>query len=122
MGITIANESILKSMKKMLNIHENIDHFDQDIIININSTFMALNQLGVGTENSFYIEDDTATWGDFLGDSSEYAGAKTLVYLKVRLLFDPPTNAFLVDAIDRQISELEWRLIAQKELRRPENG
>ena len=111
----VGEKSILLSIKKMLNIHEESLDFDDQIVLAINSVFMNLNQLGVGPVDSFYINSKSTKWEDFLPGTNEYEGVKAYVYLKVRQMFDPPQNSFLVDAIDRQALELEWRLIAQAE-------
>ena len=103
-------ESILTSIKKMLGITEEYIHFDTDIIICINSVFLNLTQLGVGPVDGFSISDDTSTWYDFIGDTKKFEAVKTYVYLKVKLLFDPPQSSGATEAIDRQIKELEWRL------------
>lgn len=104
------NESILTSIKKMLGITEEYTHFDQDIIIHINTVLMILRQLGVGPEDGFSITDSYETWGDFLTDNKDIEAVKTYVYLKVRLLFDPPLSSAVTDSINRSINELEWRL------------
>ena len=103
-------ESILTSIKKLLGITAEYDHFDPDIIIHINSAFMILNQLGVGPEEGFSIEDDTSLWTDFIGDETKIESVRTYVYLKVKLVFDPPTSSFVTDSFNRTINELEWRL------------
>lgn len=109
-------QSILLTVKKMLGIAEEYHAFDLDLIININSVFLTLNQLGVGPTRPYKISGDAETWADFLGDQyGELEGVETYVYLKVRLLFDPPTNSFLVDAMQSQVAELEWRLNFQVE-------
>lgn len=114
--------SILLTVKKMLGIAEEYHAFDLDLIININSVFLTLNQLGVGPEKPFKISSDVETWADFLGDQyGELDGVETYVYLKTRLLFDPPTNSFLVDAMQTQVAELEWRLNFQVETKEKEN-
>jgi hypothetical protein len=103
-------ESILTSIKKLLGITEDYDHFDQDIIMHINTVFMVLTQLGVGPENGFHIEDDTTTWADFLEDPTRLQMVKTYMGLKVRLLFDPPSSSTHMNAITQAIAEFEWRL------------
>lgn len=109
-------QSILLTVKKMLGIAEEYHAFDLDIIIHINSAFLTLNQLGVGPNDPFQIIDETEIWSDFV-DVSKVPGVQTYVYLKTRLAFDPPTNSFLVDAIQKQIAELEWRMNVQVESR-----
>lgn len=105
--------SILTSIKKLLGPEEEDVHFDTDIIIHINTVFMALNQIGVGPETGFSISDKSKTWADYLGASINIEAVKTYMYLKVRLMFDPPTSSPLIEAMERQIGELEWRIAAQ---------
>ena len=103
-------DSILKTIKKLLGISDEETHFDTDIIMHINSVFSILHQLGVGPDKSFSIQDDTATWDDIIEDDNNFNDVKTYIYLKVRLLFDPPASSSVMSAMERQISELEWRL------------
>ena len=102
--------SILTSIKKLLGIAEDYAEFDEDIMTHINSVFLNLTQLGVGPEEGFMIEDDTAEWEDFINDSVQLQAVKTYVYLKVKLLFDPPLSSSVTESINRMIAELEWRL------------
>lgn len=103
-------DSILTSIKKLLGIAEEYEHFDSDLIMHINSVFMVLNQLGVGPVEGFSITDKTETWEDFTQNDLMIQSVKSYVYLKVRLLFDPPSSSAVMESINRQISELEWRL------------
>ena len=104
-------ESILTSIKKLLGIAEDYEHFDSDIIMHINSVFMTLTQLGVGPSEGFYIEDEEALWVDFIPDLTKLQAVKTYMYLKVRLLFDPSSlGSATLAAYERQIQEYEWRL------------
>lgn len=103
-------ESILNTIKQMVGVEQNYDAFDMDLVVDINSAFYSLRQLGVGPTEGFTISDDVAKWNDFVEDKSLLGLVKTYVYLKVRMLFDPPTNSFLTSSIEKQISEYEWRL------------
>lgn len=103
-------ESILTSIKKLLGISEEYTHFDQDIIMHINSVFMILTQLGVGPSDGFFIEDKTLYWEDYISEPAELQAVKTYMYMKVRLLFDPPASSAVMEALNRSISEFEWRL------------
>ena len=103
-------ESILTSIKKLLGIPEDYEHYDADIIMHINSVFMILNQLGVGPSNGFSITDKTAVWSNFISDNNNLEAVKSYVYMKVRLLFDPPLSSAVMDCINKVINELEWRL------------
>jgi hypothetical protein len=103
-------DSILDSVKKILGLNSEYTPFDLDIITHINSTFSTLDQLGVGPEGGFYIQDNTSTWADFVAPPNQLNLVRTYVFLKVRMLFDPPTTSYLIDAMERQIKEHEWRL------------
>lgn len=103
-------ESILISIKKLLGISEEDTNFDQDLIMHINSVFMILTQLGVGPSKGFSIKDENDVWSDFIPEQSSLEAVKSYVYMKVRLMFDPPLSSAVEDAINRNISELEWRL------------
>ena len=103
-------DSILTSIKKLLNISEEDSSFDIDLIIHINSVFSILDQLGVGPDGGFSIEDNTAIWSDYTTDIYQLADIKSYVFLKVKLMFDPPTNSSILQSIERSITELEWRL------------
>lgn len=107
-------DSILNSVKKKLGIQEDYTHFDEDIIMDINSVFMILNQLGVGPDEPFTIEDEDSYWDDFI-DNTRIEAVKSYMYMRVRLMFDPPTSGFLVDSLKKQIDELEWRMLVQAE-------
>ena len=107
--------NILIEVKKMNGIEPEYTHFDSDIIIHINSALLSLTQLGVGPTNGFMITGEAETWDDVLGDSLVFIAAKTFVYLKVRLVFDPPSSSFVIEAMKDQIKELEWRLNVQAE-------
>ena len=106
-------DSILTSIKKLLGPEEDDTHFDPDIIMYINTVLMALNQIGVGPEAGFSISDKTTTWATYLGTNVNLEAVKSYIYLKVRLIFDPPSSTPLIDAIERQIKELEWRILIQ---------
>lgn len=104
-------ESILTSIKKLLGPDEMYTHFDPDLIIHINSVLSILTQLGVGPSTGFSISDASATWSDFLGTNLQAVEfVKTYVYLKVKLVFDPPLSSAVMESMNRTISELEWRI------------
>ena len=103
-------DSILISVKKMLGITADYTHFDDDIIMHINSVFMILHQLGVGPEEGFMIESDRETWDEYIKDEFTIESVKSYMYLKVGLLFDPPTSSNVMEAKNRLANELEWRL------------
>ena len=108
-------ESILTSVKKMLGIVEEYEHFDPELIMHINSVFMILNQLGVGPSEGFSIEDAETTWSEYIGVGSDLEAVKSFMYLKVQLLFDPPDRSAILEAKKHLLSELEWRLLIAAE-------
>ena len=114
-------ESILTSIKKLIGITEDYKHFDTDLIIHINSVFMILSQMGIGPDNGFSISDETTTWNDYLPEGDKnFEAVKTYMYLKTRLIFDPPQSSSTMEAIKQTISELEWRLNVEAEQKRKE--
>lgn len=108
-------ESILTSIKKLLGISEEYTHFDADLIMHINSVFLILTQIGVGPSEGFSISDETAKWTDFIQDSLRLGAVKSFMYLKVKLLFDPPSSSSVMEATNKLIDELEWRLTIASE-------
>ena len=106
-------ESILTSIKKLLGIAEEQEQFDVDLIMHINSVFMILTQMGVGPSKGFRIEDELATWEDFLQGNSNMECVKSYIHLKVKLLFDPPASSSVTESINRMIKEFEWRLYTE---------
>lgn len=103
-------ESILISIKKLLGIAAEFTEFDADIIMHINTAMMVLNQLGIGPKEGFSIEDELATWEDLVPEYTKHQAVKTYIYLKVKLVFDPPLSAAAITATNEQIKEYEWRL------------
>ena len=108
-------ESILTSIKKLLGIEESCEHFDVDLIMHIKSGISILSQLGVGPSKSLRIEDKSTTWHELISDNTDLEYVKTYVYLKVRLLFDPPLSSSVMNSINQIISELEWRITSSAE-------
>lgn len=108
-------DSILDSTKKTIGLDADYDVYDLDIMMHINTAFSTLSQLGVGPEDGFIVEDDTAMWSDYLMADKERSMVKSYVYLRVRLLFDPPETSYLINAFNDQVKELEWRLNVHEE-------
>lgn len=111
-------ESILNTVKNHLGLAVDYTVFDHNVIGFINAAFSILHQLGVGPDEGFFIEDDTATWNEFIlvdGSDPSKNLVKTYVYLKTRMDFDPPTTSFHLDAMNNQIQQYEWRLNVARE-------
>lgn len=107
--------SILTSTKKVIGIAEDDTTFDLDIIIHINSVFATLQQIGVGPEEGFMIEDDSAEWDDYLEGDNGLNNVKTYMFLKVKLFFDPPQTSVLLTAMEKQVDQLEARINTHRE-------
>lgn len=103
-------DSILNSTKKLLGITEEQTAFDTDIVVAINTALSALSQIGVGSDMGYAIQDSTNTWSEFIGDRKDLEAVKSYVYLKTRLMFDPPQSSAVTDAIKTNLSEIEWRI------------
>lgn len=110
-----SRNSILDSTKKALGIDPDYDVFDPDITMHINSVFVTLNQLGIGPAEGYAIEGADEEWSAFLGNDKLLNNVRTYVYLRVRILFDPPSTSFTLDAMKQQIQELEWRISVYRE-------
>lgn len=108
-------ESILKSTKKILGLADDYTPFNLDVITHVNAAFSILNQLGVGPEDGFSIEDESTEWSSYLVPPKQLHLVKTYVFLRVRLLFDPPPTSFAIEAANKQIQEYEWRLNVMRE-------
>lgn len=103
-------DSILQSIKKMLGPSGSYEYFDSDLIIHINTVLFRLTQMGVGPSRGYSIQDDSNEWSDFIDDIEKLEAVKTYVYLKVKLIFDPPQSSIVKSAIDETIKELEFCL------------
>ena len=117
---TVLEEKILSSIKKLLGLNDGVTVFDTDIVIHINTVFANLTQMGVGPQDDegknigFRISTGNEVWGDFTDDDILIDNVKTYVYIKVKMIFDPPTSSALIDAYNAQAKELEWRLYTQE--------
>lgn len=108
------DDSILFTIKRLLGIQDDYDAFDNEIIYNINSAFMDLYQIGFGSK-PFVLEDSSTTWSDAIDNSAFFESTKMYIFQKTKLGFDPPSSSFVLDSIQKQIQETEWRLNMQKE-------
>ena len=108
---TVNMNSILISVKKDLDVSLEDDYFDPDLIMHINSALSVLAQLGVGPKSGFYIADSSATWSDFIGNEPLLNLVKTYVSKKVKVAFDPPNTGPLSEALNKTLSEMEWRIM-----------
>lgn len=116
-------DSILNSIKKLLGSYEDDTNFDVDLIININTVLAILTQLGVGPSEGFSITGSTETWSDFIDPLMvSMEQIKTYIYLKVKLIFDPPMSSTVIEAYKRQIDELEWRILHAVEIQNASDG
>lgn len=103
-------QSILITTKKVLGLEAGYTPFDVDILLHINSAFSTLVQIGVDPLQGFFVDDETSTWEEIDAPTEWLNLIRTYVFLKVRMLFDPPTTSFLLEANSNQLKEYEWRI------------
>lgn len=103
-------DSILMTIRKLVCGNPYADHFDTDLLVHINACFSILNQLGVGPENGFVVTDETQSWSSYSDNDRVLNMVKIYVTLKVKKIFDPPLTSSVLEAMDKEISQLEWRL------------
>ena len=108
-------ESIFLTIKKMLGLDPEYDAFNLDILVDINSALMSLNQLGVGPTSGFTVTGEDETWEDLLGSASNLEAVKSYIFLKVKTMFDAPSSSYALDSLNKMIAEHEWRIMIQVE-------
>lgn len=110
-----AEQSILATTKKALGIHDTNTDFDPDVIMYINSVLPTLRQLGVGPSTGYAIAGRENSWSELLGGGAKYNDVQSYIYMKVRMLFDPPGTSYHLNAMEEMIKEAEWRINASRE-------
>lgn len=105
--------SILETTKRMLGIPSTYTHFDDELIIHINTAISILTQLGVGPSDGFSITSSTETWSDFVSDESKIKMIENYIFARVRLSFDPPASAAAIEALNKQMEMYEFRINLQ---------
>lgn len=103
------NDSILNTVKKLLGIPQDVDDFDNDLIVYINTVFSMVNQMGIGPLKCYKITNASDKWSDF-DNRLDMEDFKTYMYLKVKMLFDPPANNQIMESYNKVIQELEFRI------------
>ena len=109
------SSSILESIKKLLGIAEHDEGFDPELKDLINAEFLTLHQLGIGPEEGFSIASPDDKWDSYTTNLHLLDAVRQFIYLRVRLVFDPPASSTVAEAINSRISELEFRLNIQAE-------
>ena len=104
------SDSVLSSTKQMLGISPEDTSFDVNVIMSINTALTILMDLGLTEVEDQIVTDDYMTWDDLLGGRTDMEYVKTYMYQKIKMIFDPPTSTAAIDAMQRSISELEWRI------------
>ena len=107
--------SILNTIKKMLGLDAEYNAFDTDIIDFIKNALMTLHQYGATPKEGFAITGANETWSQCLPSDKMLEGAKTFIFLKVKMVFDPPQSSYVLNAYKEQATELEYRIKEQLE-------
>lgn len=110
------DDGILTSVKKHLSIMPEDMSFDDELVMDINAAFAILTQLGVGPQAGFFITGYDENWSDYVVDIVQSNMAQQYVYYKVKTIFDPPSNSTVLNKMNEQIQEYEWRLRLQAEV------
>ena len=114
-------DDIITDIKQMLGASIYDDSFDVNIVIAINSALAVLSDIGISEADNVCLEiGDTVTWDELLEGRTDIEYIKTYIYLKVKMLFDPPSSSALLDAYNRQIAEFEWRLNTKQSAKKEE--
>lgn len=108
-------DSILNTIKTMLDVPEGCFDYDTRLVRHINTALMRLSQIGVGPTRPVRIADDSGTWDELFLEAEDLEGAIDYIYLEVKKVFDPPTSSFVLDAMQKASDKLEWCLNAQAE-------
>lgn len=103
--------SILNDVKHNLGLLPEDTSFDQTVIMNINSAISDATQIGVGPVEGYEISGAENMWDEFI-DDKRLNSVKSYIFLKVKLMFDPPGTGFVLASYERQIKELEFRINA----------
>lgn len=114
------NGSILTDIKEMLGILESDTGFDGELISHINAAFSTLTDIAIGPDEGYMIEDKSNAWDEISTNIDVVTACKQYIFSYVRLLFDPPSNSFVCDALNKNKDELYWRLYMKADLRKGE--
>jgi len=116
----MASGAILTDTKKALGLADDYTAFDPELVMHINSVIATLNQLGVGPVEGYAIVNNTDTWDELIGDEKRLNNVQSYLYLRVKMLFDPPSVGYVLTALEKMIEEAEWRImVAQDEITYP---
>lgn len=103
-------ESILGTIKKLIGFEDDYTQFDTDLVIHINTAFASLAQIGSNLKEGFFITDKNNLWSEYTTDTAILEPIKMYVYLKTKMVFDPPASSMVIETIKQTINELEFRI------------
>ena len=111
------DDLIMASVKKGIGIDVSNTDFDSQLLGDINTAFLIVYQIGVGT-TPYAMKSVSDTWShmfDTVGlsenEKSKTATIKKLVVNRVKQFFDPAGVSSSVNgALTEQNAELEWRI------------
>ena len=108
-------DSILLTIKEMLGLSKTYPAYNTDVIRNINGSLFILMQNGVGPNTGFRITGESETWKDLVGDRKDLDAVVNYVYIKARIVFDPPTSSAVLQALKEEAAEYLYRINTQVE-------
>lgn len=101
-------DSILDTLLQLLNDDPDAPAYKLDVMTFANGVFGRLKNLGIGPKEGFYITDSGDSWDDFMDEGPERAAVQTYMFMKVKLIFDPPQNSTVLQSYERLVNEFEW--------------
>ena len=107
------DDSILLSIKKMLGMEPEFTQFDSDIILHINTIIQVLYQIGLDIPDGFTVIDQNNLWTEYIKDpryTKITSLIKQYIFLRVRMMFDPPSLQTLSTSIQESNKETQWRI------------
>lgn len=108
--MALPNDSILEYVKRHVPIAAGNTDFDAEIIDHINAVLDDLLQLGVGPAEGYSIDGASQTWSDYFQSTKRYASAQEVVWMRVKLVFDPPASSTALQALQSMCTERMTRL------------
>lgn len=111
----IMSVNIIQSTRNALGLPEEHSDFEDEVKLHISASLTVLNQNGIGVIP--FSLTDSSTWDDFF-DESQVLGNEvkalvpTYVFIKTKLLFDPPSQLSTAEFYKEYTNELLWRLNA----------
>jgi hypothetical protein len=112
--------SILDDTKIAIGMTAEQTEFNADLVLHINSVLADLHQMGIGPDEGYSIVNAADTWDEFIETEKRLNNVKSYIFLRVKMLFDPPSVGYVLTSLEKMIEKAEWRLtVAADEIKNP---